>query len=93
MTAASAAEAKRAMISFDEFPKLVDSDGGPEFRGEFDTWLARKNIAHRVKDPKDLNSLATVDRKSRPSSLRSPVPSFAQRGTTGSSCCPPLWTA
>ena len=63
MTAASAAEAKRAMISFDEFPKLVDSDSGPEFRGEFEAWLASKNIAHRVKDPKDLNSLATVDRK------------------------------
>ena len=35
MEAASAAETKRAMISFDEFPKMVDTDMGPEYRGDF----------------------------------------------------------
>ena len=63
ISSASAAETKRAMISFDEFPKMVDTDQGPEYKGEFDKWIKSKGIAHRVKDPKDLNALAAVDRK------------------------------
>ena len=39
----------------------MDSDGGAEFAGIFDKLLVEKGIAHRTKNPKQINSLAVVD--------------------------------
>ena len=42
-------------------PTEVDSDGGAEFGGVFDKLLLERGIAHRTKNPKQVNSLAVVD--------------------------------
>jgi hypothetical protein len=42
-------------------PTEVDSDGGAEFSGIFDKFLLDKGIAHRMKNPKQVNALAIVD--------------------------------
>ena len=44
-------------------PKLVDTDGGREWEGNFQALLREKGIAHRVKSKHGTNALAVVDRK------------------------------
>ena len=44
-------------------PKLVDTDGGGEWKDEFEKLLKEKGIAHRVKSKHGTNALAVVDRK------------------------------
>ena len=44
-------------------PKMVDTDGGGEFKGAFDRLLNSKNIAHRLKTKHGKNNIAIVDRK------------------------------
>ena len=62
-TGTTAAEAAH---TFRGWPKceILDTDGGPEFNGAaFKDFLREAGIQHRVKDPKDTNALAVVDRK------------------------------
>ena len=63
MASATPGEVKRVLESLGQQPRLLDTDLGGEFRGELQTYLKEKRIAHRTKDPKDLNALAAVDRK------------------------------
>ena len=42
---------------------MLDTDGGPEWKGEFHAMLERNGVAHRLKAPADTNALAVVDRK------------------------------
>ena len=42
-------------------PAEVDSDGGAEFQGAFARFLASEGIAHRLKNPNQLNALAVAD--------------------------------
>jgi hypothetical protein len=49
------------MASSGRRPAEVDSDGGAEFSGVFDKLMVEKGIAHRTKNPKQVNSLAIVD--------------------------------
>ena len=66
MANTTAAEAVRVFRTWDPPPQILDTDGGPEFKGEFQAFLRNvegNEIEHRVKDPKDTNALAVVDRK------------------------------
>jgi len=67
---AKAEEVVKAFRAFDRLPETVDSDSGPEFVSknpgsshEFEAYLRENHIAHRIKSPHDVNSIATVDRK------------------------------
>ena len=42
-------------------PAEVDSDGGAELQGSFARFLASEGIAHRLKNPTQLNALAVAD--------------------------------
>ena len=52
-----------------EKPRVLDTDLGNEFKGELQPYLKAQGIAHRTKDPKDLNALAVCDRKIQQLSL------------------------
>ena len=60
-TQATVSAAFRAIMASGRTPAEVDSDGGAEFSGLFDSLLREKGIAHRVKSTKQLNALAVVD--------------------------------
>ena len=61
-TGTTAAEARRVFLGWPKC-QILDTDGGPEFKGVFKDFLQTAQIQHRVKDPKDTNALAVVDRK------------------------------
>ena len=63
MASATPGEVKRVLESIGQKPRMLDTDLGNEFKGELQPYLKEKQIAHRTKDPKDLNALATADRK------------------------------
>ena len=63
MASATPGEVKRVLESIGQKPRMLDTDLGNEFKGELQPYLKEKQIAHRTKDPKDLNALATCDRK------------------------------
>ena len=63
MASATPGEVKRVLEGIDEKPRVLDTDLGVEFKGEVIPYLKGKDIAHRTKDPKDLNALAGCDRK------------------------------
>ena len=44
-------------------PKMVDTDGGGEFKGAFERLLKSKGIAHRHKTKHGTNNIAIADRK------------------------------
>ena len=60
--AASAEEAVRIFSSWPK-PQMLDTDGGPEWKGVFHAMLERNGVAHRIKSPQDTNALAVCDRK------------------------------
>ncbi len=60
-TQATVAAAFKSIMASGRTPAEVDSDGGAEFSGLFDSLLREKGIAHRVKGTKQLNALAVVD--------------------------------
>ena len=60
-TQATVAAAFKGIMASGRTPAEVDSDGGAEFSGLFDSLLREKGIAHRVKSTKQLNALAVVD--------------------------------
>ena len=45
----TAQEAVRWFDSLDVLPKMVDTDGGPEFKGVFQAWMDGKGVQHREK--------------------------------------------
>ena len=53
----------RVFSSWDIEPTMVDTDGGPEWKGSFKEMLEKRSIVHRIKSPQDSNALAVVDRK------------------------------
>jgi len=55
------AAAFKGIIDTGRKPAEVDSDGGAEFTGAFDALLEEKGIAHRTKNPKQINAIAVVD--------------------------------
>ena len=56
-------DSKNRMVDADPIPNRLDSDGGPEFANRaFRALLARYNIEHVIKDSKDYQALATLDR-------------------------------
>jgi len=55
------AAAFKGIIDTGRKPAEVDSDGGAEFTGLFDALLEEKGIAHRTKNPKQINAIAVVD--------------------------------
>jgi len=61
-TGTTATEAQRVFLGWPKC-QILDTDGGPEFKGAFKDFLRTARIQHRVKDPKDTNALAVVDRK------------------------------
>ena len=63
MASATPGEVKRVLESLGQKPRMLDTDLGNEFKGELQPYLKEKQIAHRTKDPKDLNALGVVDRK------------------------------
>ena len=63
MASATPGEVKRVLQSIGEKPRMLDTDLGNEFKGELQPYLKDQGIAHRTKDPKDLNALAVCDRK------------------------------
>ena len=63
MASATPGEVKRVLQSIGEKPRILDTDLGNEFKGELQPYLKDQGIAHRTKDPKDLNALAVCDRK------------------------------
>ena len=62
MVSATPGEVKRVLEGIGENPRILDTDLGNEFKGELRQYLEDKSIAHRTKDPKDLNALAVCDR-------------------------------
>ena len=51
------------MVDADPIPNRLDTDGGPEWKNQsFRALLARYKIEHVIKDPKDYQALATLDR-------------------------------
>ena len=50
------------LVNEDAWPEVVDTDGGEEFKGDFDELLKEKGILHTYKDPQDRNALAVNDR-------------------------------
>jgi hypothetical protein len=51
------------MVDAEPTPNRLDTDGGPEFANQqFKALVASKNIEHVIKDPKDYQALATLDR-------------------------------
>ena len=51
------------MVDADPTPNRLDTDGGPEFANQaFRALLARYKVEHVIKDPKDYQALATLDR-------------------------------
>ena len=51
------------MVDADPTPNRLDTDGGPEFANQaFRALLARYKIEHVIKDAKDYQALATLDR-------------------------------
>ena len=52
---------KKVLQGIGEKPRMLDTDLGNEFKGELQPYLKEQNIAHRTKDPKDLNALAVCD--------------------------------
>lgn len=51
------------MVDAEPIPNRLDTDGGPEFANQqFKALIARKGIEHVIKDPKDYQALATLDR-------------------------------
>ena len=63
MASATPGEVKRVLQGIGEKPRILDTDLGNEFKGELQPYLKDQGIAHRTKDPKDLNALAVCDRK------------------------------
>ena len=61
MASATPGEVKRVLESIGQKPRMLDTDLGNELKGELQPYLKEKQIAHRTKDPKDLNALATCD--------------------------------
>jgi len=50
-------------VDADPIPNRLDTDGGPEFANQkFKALVASKNIEHVIKDTKDYQALATLDR-------------------------------
>ena len=63
MRGASADEALQAFKQWEPFPQAIDTDDGTEFKGVFAAFLEKEGIQHRVKDPKDVNATAVVERR------------------------------
>ena len=61
MASATPGEVKLVLESLGQQPRMLDTDLGNEFKGELQPYLKEQNIAHRTKDPKDLNALAVCD--------------------------------
>ena len=56
-------EAEDRMLDAPPHPRRLDTDGGPEFaNAAFRALLVRYKIEHIIKDSKDYNALATLDR-------------------------------
>ena len=49
--------------AIEALPQMLDTDGGPEWKGAFHAMLERNGVAHRIKSPQDTNALAVCDRK------------------------------
>ena len=54
-------ETAKVFRTFAPLPSEVDTDHGHEFSGAFQKLLDDRGIGHRVKDPKQINSLAVSD--------------------------------
>ena len=61
-TAAQTQQAFRRILNRMPKPQILSSDLGNEFSGVFNTMLEEKGIAHRYKDPRNINSLAVLDK-------------------------------
>ena len=56
-------ESEDRMVDADPHPERLDTDGGPEFTAAaFKALVARYGIEHVIKDPNDLQAIATLDR-------------------------------
>ena len=61
-TPAQTQQGFRRILTRMDKPELLSTDQGNEFGGVFNAMLEEKGIAHRYKDPKNVNSLAVLDR-------------------------------
>ncbi len=64
-------------------PKLISSDQGAEFKGVVSTFLARKGIVQKFKDPADVNGIGVVDKAIQ--SLKQRLAQLATAGGTWAS--------
>ena len=64
-------------------PKLISSDQGAEFKGVVSTYLARKGIVQKFKDPADVNGIGVVDKAIQ--SLKQRLAQLATAGGTWAS--------
>ena len=61
MSSTTPSEAIRVLDTIGQKPRMLVTDLGNEFKEEGKKYLQSKGIAHRSKDPKDLNALAVCD--------------------------------
>ena len=61
-TPAKVQEGFRRILTRMPKPQVLSSDQGNGFSGVFNQMLEEKQIAHRYKDPRNVNSLAVLDR-------------------------------
>ena len=53
---------RKLLLSAPKRPKLISSDQGAEFKGVVSTYLARKGIVQKFKDPSDVNGIGVIDK-------------------------------
>ena len=87
--AASAEEAVKIFSTWSK-PQMLDTDGGPEWKGDLHAMLERNGVAHRLKAPADTNALAVVDRFSR-SRLQSLDAGWRRANRIGRFSCQTWW--